>query len=72
MIENRFTEERLDKVQGYLNEIWAFKTESNEDNKVFIDCFRKLVDDVLNLMGVLKKAMMSDKVLWGNLQSTAM
>ena len=56
-----------------------FKIESNEDNKVFIDRFRKLVDDVrsidekqvptdLSLMGVLKTAMLSDKVLWGNLQ----
>ena len=80
MIENRFTEERLNKVQGYLNEIGAFKTESNEDNKVFIDRFTKLVDDVrsidesqvptdLNLMGVLKKAMLDqDGVLWDNLQ----
>ena len=79
IIENRFTEERLNKVQGFLNEIGVFKTESNKDNKVFIDRFRKLVDDVrsidetqvptdLNLMGVLKKAMLSDKVLWGNLQ----
>ena len=65
MIENRFTEERLNKVQGYLNEIGAFKNESNE---VFIDRFRKLVDYVrsideaqvptdLNLIEVLKKAM---------------
>ena len=30
MIENRFTEERLNKVQGYLNEIGAFKNEPNE------------------------------------------
>ena len=79
MIENRFTEERLNKVQGFLNKIGAFKNESNEDNKVFIDRFTKLVDDVrpideaqlptdLNLMGVLKKAMMNEDVLWGNLQ----
>ena len=80
VIENRFTEERLKKVQGYLNEKGAFKNESsNEDNKVFIDRFRKLVDDVrsideaqvptdLNLMGVLKKATMNKDVLWGNLQ----
>ena len=69
----------LNKVQGYLNEIGAFKNESNEDNKVFIDRFRKLVDDVrsidetqvptdLNLMAVLKKAMLDDVVLWGNLE----
>ena len=36
MIENRFTEERLNKVQGYLNEIGAFKNESNEGNKVLL------------------------------------
>ena len=42
-------EERLNKVQGYLNEIDAFKNESNEDNKVFIDRFRKLVDDVRSI-----------------------
>ena len=41
MIENRFTEERINKVQGYLNEIGSFKTVSNEDNIVFIDRFRK-------------------------------
>ena len=69
MIEKRFTEENLNKVQGLLNYIGSFKNESNEDNKVFIDRFRKLVDDVssidetqvttdLNLMGVLKKAML--------------
>ena len=69
MIEKRFTEENLNKVQGLLNDIGSFKNESNEDNKVFIDRFRKLVDDVssidetqvttdLNLMGVLKKAML--------------
>ena len=79
MIENRFTEERLNKVQGYLNQIGVFNIEANEDNKVFIDRFRKLVDDVrsideaqvptyLNLMGVLKKAMKSEEVLWGNLE----
>ena len=79
MIENRFTEERLNKFQGFLNEIGSFKNEANEDNKVFIDRFRKLVDDVrsideaqvptdLNLMGALKKAMLDDVVLWGNLE----
>ena len=79
MIEDRFTQERFNKVQGYLNQIGVFEFKSNEDNKVFIDHFRKLVDDVrsidekqvptdLNLMGVLKTAMLKDKVLWGNLQ----
>ena len=79
MIEKRFTEEKFNKVQGYLNEIGAFKNEANEDNKVFIDRFRKLVDDVrsideaqvptdLNLMGVLKKVMLEDVVLWGDLE----
>ena len=76
---------RTDLQRTYLNEIGAFKTESNEDNKVFIDRFTKLVDDVrsidesqvptdLNLMGVLKKAMLDqDGVLWGNLlNSTVM
>ena len=74
MIDNRLTEERLNKVQAYLNQIGAFSFEANEDNKGFIDRFRKLVDDVrsidetqvptdLNLMGVLKKATLSDKVL---------
>ena len=69
MIVKKFTEENLNKVQGLLNDIGSFKNESNEDNKVFIDRFRKLVDDVssidetqvttdLNLMGVLKKAML--------------
>ena len=69
----------MNKVQGYLNDIGAFKVESNEDNKVFIDRFRKLVDDVrsidesevptdLNLMAVLKKAMLDNVVLWGNLE----
>ena len=49
MIENRFTEERLNKVQGYLNEIGVFNIEANEDNKVFIDRFRKLVDELMKL-----------------------
>ena len=49
MIENRFTERRLNKVQGYLNEIGVFQNESNEDNKVFIDHFRKLVDEVRSI-----------------------
>ena len=31
MIEKRFTEEKFNKVQGYLNEIGAFKNEANED-----------------------------------------
>ncbi len=79
MIENRFTEERMKKVQGYLNEIGSFTTVANEDNKVFIDRFRKSVDDVrlideaqvptdLNVMGVLKKAMTKEDVLWENLE----
>ena len=79
VIEKRFTEENLNKVQGLLNDIRSLKNESNEDSKVFIDRFRKLVDDVrsidetqvptdLNLMGVLKKAMLGHMVLWGNLE----
>ena len=49
MIENRFTEERMNKVQGYLNEIGTFERAANEDNKVFIDRFRKLVGDVRSI-----------------------
>ena len=49
MIEKRFTEEKFNTVQGFLNEIGSFKSEANEDNKVFIDRFRKLVDDVRSI-----------------------
>ena len=46
MSETRFTQERLNKIQGYLNEIGRVKHEANEDFKIFIDRFKKLIGDV--------------------------
>jgi hypothetical protein len=78
MLEIRFTQERLNKIQGYLNEIGRVKHEANEDFKIFVDRFKKLVGDVrsidpkqvptdVNLMGVLKEALSGHEVLWGHL-----
>jgi len=78
MLELRFTQERLNKIQGYLNEIGRVKHEANEDFKIFIDRFKKLIGDVrsvdpkqvptdVNLMGILKEALSENEVLWGHL-----
>ena len=78
MLELRFTQERLNKIQGYLNEIGRVKHEANEDFKIFIDRFKKLIGDVrsvdpkqvptdINLMGILKEALSENEVLWGHL-----
>ena len=67
MLELRFTQARLNKIQGYLNEIGRVKHEANEDFKIFIDRFKKLIGDVrsidpkqvptdVNLMGILKES----------------
>ena len=68
MLEVRFTQEKMNKIQVYLNEIGRFKMESSdEDLKIFIDRFKTLIAEVksidasqvptdLNLMGVLKEA----------------
>ena len=37
MLETRFTQERMNKIQGYLNEIGRVKHEANEDFKIFVD-----------------------------------
>ena len=37
MLEARFTQERMNKIQGYLNEIGRVKYDGNEDFKIFID-----------------------------------
>ena len=66
MLEARFTQARLKKLQGYLNKIGHFKLIPNKENNIFIDRFIKLVDEVrsidakqvptdIGLMGVLKK-----------------
>ena len=78
MLEVRFTQERINKIQGYLNEIGRVKHEANEDFKIFIDRFKKLIGDVrsidptqvptdVNLMGILKEALSGNEVLWGHL-----
>ena len=78
MLEARFTQERMNKIQGYLNEIGRVQYYGKEDFKIFIDNFRKLIGDVrsidpmqvptdVNLMGVLKKAVSSELVLWAHL-----
>jgi len=78
MLETRFTQERMNKIQGYLNEIGRVKHEANEDFKLFVDRFKKLIGDVrsidpkqvptdVNLMGILKEALSGNEVLWGHL-----
>ena len=78
MLETRFTQERMNKIQGYLNEIGRVKHEANEDFKIFIDRFKKLIGDVrsidpkqvptdVNLMGILKEALSGNEVLWAHL-----
>jgi len=65
MLEVRFTQERMNKIQGYLNEIGRVKHETNEEFKIFIDRFKKLMGDVrsidptqvptdVNLMGIFQ------------------
>ena len=44
MLETRFTQERMNKIQGYLNEIGRVKHEANEDFKIFVDRFKKLIE----------------------------
>ena len=55
----------MNKIQGYLNSLGRVKRENNEDFKLFIDRFEKLIGDVraidaeqvptdINLMGILK------------------
>ena len=41
MLETRFTQERINKIQGYLNALGRVKHENNEDYKLFIDRFKK-------------------------------
>ena len=36
MLETRFTQERLNKIKGYLNEIGRVKHEANEDLKYLL------------------------------------
>ena len=78
MLELRFTQERLNKIQNHLNKIGQFKQEQGEDFKNFVDRFKKLIGDVrsvdpnqvpsdLNLMGVLKEALSGNEILWGHL-----
>ena len=78
MLETRFTQERLNKIQGYLNEIGRVKHKAIEDFKIFADRFKKLIGDVrsidqkqvptdVNLMGILKEALSGNEVLWGHL-----
>ena len=49
MLEVRFTQARLEKLQGYLNEIGHFKLNQNEENNIFIDRFKKLVGEVRSI-----------------------
>ena len=78
MLEVRFTQERMNKNQSYLNEIGRVKHEAKEDFKIFVDRFKKLIGDVrsidpkqvptdVNLMGILKEALSGNEVLWGHL-----
>ena len=77
-VEVRFTQARLEKLQGYLNEIGHFKLNQNEENNIFIDRFKKLVGEVrsidakevptdIGLMGVLKEATREKESLWAHI-----
>ena len=81
MLEVRFTQARMEKLQGYLNEIGHFKLTPNEENNIFIDRFKKLVGEVrsidvqqvptdIGLMAVLKEAMKDEESLWAYLHFT--
>jgi hypothetical protein len=50
ILEVKFTQERLNKIQTYLNNIGQFKKEPNEDFKILIDRFNKLMNDVRRLI----------------------
>ena len=74
MLETRFTQERMNNIQGYLNEIGRVEHEDNEDFKIFVDRFKKFIGDVcsidpkqvptdVNLMG--KEALSENEVFWG-------
>ncbi len=76
MLETRFIQERMNKIQGYLNDIGRVKHEANEDFKIFIDRFKKLIGVVcfidpkqvptdVKLMGILKEALSGNEVFWG-------
>ena len=78
MLELRFTQEKLNKIQNHLNKLGQFKQDQGEDFKIFVDRFKKLIGDVrsidpkqvpseLNLMGVLKEALSGNEILWGHL-----
>ena len=78
MLEVRFTQARIDKLQGFLNEIGQFNLKPNEENNIFIDRLKKLVGEIrsidpgqvptdINLMGVLKEAMKNEESLWAHI-----
>ena len=46
MLEARFTQERMNKIQEYSNEIGRVKYDGKEDFKIFINRFKKLIGDV--------------------------
>ena len=65
-------------MENLLKEIGRVKHEANDDFKIFVDRFKKLIGDVrsvdpkqvltdVNLMDVLKEALSGNEVLWGNL-----
>ena len=43
MLEVRFTQTRVEKLQGFINQIGHFKLLQNEENNIFVDRFKKLV-----------------------------
>ncbi len=50
VLEVRFTQERLNKIQCYLNEIGRVKYDGNEDFKGFIDRYAQLIQSRFQLM----------------------
>ena len=81
MLEVRFTQTRMEKLQGFINQIGHFKLLQNEENNIFVDRFKKLVGEVrsidiqqvptdIGLMAVLKEAMKDEESLWAHLHFT--
>ena len=67
----------MNKIQGYLNEIGRVKHEANEDFKIFVDRFKKLIGDVCSIdpnqvptdvnLRWVNEALSGNEVLWGHL-----
>ena len=81
MLEVRFTQTRVEKLQGFINQIGHFKLLQNEENNIFVDRLKHLVGEVrsidtqqvptdIGLMAVLKEAIKDEESLWAHLHFT--